>query len=124
MRFHGLFAPNAKLLSRVVPAGEKAPRPCRAAGTSSSDTPTTDPSRENPSSRRREPSRIDFHSRLKRISKLDVLACGKCGGRIKVLAVIEEPAVIEKILRHLGLPHVPLPTSPARGQRAFDFFAA
>ncbi len=26
-----------------------------------------------------------------------------CGGKLKMIAVIEEPAVIEKILRHLGL---------------------
>jgi hypothetical protein len=63
-------------------------------------------------------------SLLKRIFKFDVLACGRCGGRMKVIAVIEEPPVIEKILGHMGLPNVPLPTSPARGQRAFDFFAA
>jgi hypothetical protein len=43
---------------------------------------------------------------------------------MKVIAMLEEPPVIEKILRHLGLPHVPLPTAPVRGQRAFDFFAA
>jgi hypothetical protein len=43
---------------------------------------------------------------------------------MKVIAVIEEPPAIEKILGHLGLPHVPVPTAPARGPRAFDFFAA
>jgi hypothetical protein len=124
VRFHGLFAPNAKLRSRVVPAGEKAPRPCRAAGTSSSDRPTTVFSNENPSWLRRKPSRIDRASLLQSIFKLDVLACGKCSGRMKVLTVIEEPTVTEKILRHLELPHVPLPTTPARGERAFEFWAA
>ncbi len=107
-----------------MPAGEKAQRPFRADRTSSSDTPTTVRSDENPSSLRSKPSRIDWTSLLKCIFKLDVLACGKCGGRMKLLAVIKEPAVTEKILRHLGLPHIPLPTSPARRQRAFDFFAA
>jgi hypothetical protein len=34
----------------------------------------------------------------------DVLACGKCGGRLKLIALIDQPAVIEKILSHLGLP--------------------
>lgn len=43
---------------------------------------------------------------------------------MRVISVIEEPDVIEKILRHLGLPPVPLPTAKARGQRAFDFEAA
>jgi hypothetical protein len=31
---------------------------------------------------------------------------------MRVIAVIEEPPAIEKILRRLGLPHVPLPTAP------------
>jgi hypothetical protein len=43
---------------------------------------------------------------------------------MKGTAVVEEQPVIEKILSHLGLPHVPLPTSPARWQRAFDLFTA
>ena len=46
------------------------------------------------------------------------------GGRMRVISVVEEPPIIGKILRHLGLPHVPLPTSPARGQKAFAFEAA
>ena len=69
-------------------------------------------------------SQLLVFSLLKRIFKYDVLACGRCGGRMRVIALIEEQPLIEKILSHLGLPHVPLPTSPARGQRAFDFFAA
>jgi hypothetical protein len=47
-------------------------------------------------------------------SEIDVLQCARCGGRMRVISVVEEPAVIEKLLRHLGLPHVPLPTAPAR----------
>ena len=29
--------------------------------------------------------------------------CEKCGGKVKVIACIEDPEVIEKILKHLGL---------------------
>ena len=29
--------------------------------------------------------------------------CDKCGGRVKIIASIEDPEVIEKILKHLGL---------------------
>ena len=69
-------------------------------------------------------SRIDWASLLRRVFKIDLLACARCAGRMRVISVIEEPPVIEKILRHLGLPHVPLPTAPARGQKAFAFEAA
>jgi hypothetical protein len=34
----------------------------------------------------------------------DVLACPRCGGRLCLIALIEWPAVIERILRHLRLP--------------------
>jgi hypothetical protein len=44
----------------------------------------------------------------------DVLACDRCGGRLRLVALIEEAAVIGRILRHLGLPtEVPSPR-PAR----------
>ena len=44
----------------------------------------------------------------------DVLACPRCGGRLRLIALIEEAAVIERILRHLGVPtEIPAPR-PAR----------
>jgi hypothetical protein len=36
---------------------------------------------------------------------VDALAC-PCGGRVRIRAVIEDPAVIRRILHHLGLPAV------------------
>ncbi len=33
----------------------------------------------------------------------DVLACPRCGGRMVVLATIEDPTVIRRILTHVGL---------------------
>jgi len=35
---------------------------------------------------------------------VDVLACARCGGRMRVVASIEDPVVVRKILTHLGLP--------------------
>jgi hypothetical protein len=45
---------------------------------------------------------------------LDILACPDCGGRRRLLATIEDRAVVEKILTHLGLPADPPRPSPAR----------
>ena len=54
---------------------------------------------------------------LERTFAIDVLACPDCGGRLRLLATIADRAVIEKILRHLGLPvHAPR-AAPARGIR-------
>jgi hypothetical protein len=41
-------------------------------------------------------------------------ACPQCGGPFTLIAAIEDPAVIIKMLSHLGLPTHALPRSPAR----------
>ena len=35
---------------------------------------------------------------------LDVLRCPRCAGRMELIATIDDPAVIDRILAHLGLP--------------------
>jgi hypothetical protein len=42
------------------------------------------------------------------------LACPECGGRLRLLATIDDTAVVDKILRHLGLPVEP--PVPARAR--------
>ena len=39
--------------------------------------------------------------RLKRVFNIDIETCEACGGRVKVIASIEDPSVIEHILKHL-----------------------
>ncbi|MCY4660502.1 MAG: hypothetical protein OXF93_11920 [Acidobacteria bacterium] len=51
---------------------------------------------------------------LRRSFEFDVLECPRCGGRLQLIAVIEDPAVIERILRHLGLPTDIPEARPAR----------
>ena len=41
-------------------------------------------------------------------------AAAVCGGTLKIIAVIEEPTVIERILTHLGLCAQPPPRAPVR----------
>ncbi len=41
---------------------------------------------------------------LKRVFDIDIEHCPHCGGRVKIIAAIEDPAVIVSILTHLGLP--------------------
>src|SRR5512139_2115262 len=45
---------------------------------------------------------------------VDILACPDCGGRLRLLATIEDRAAVEKILTHLGLPVELPPPSAAR----------
>jgi hypothetical protein len=44
---------------------------------------------------------ISWAQRLKRVFNIDIEICNKCGGALKVIACIEEPGVIRKILTHL-----------------------
>jgi hypothetical protein len=47
---------------------------------------------------------------MRRSFGIDTLACPRCPGRLRLIALIEEPSVIERILRHLCLPtEVPTP---------------
>jgi len=41
---------------------------------------------------------------MRRAFDLDVLRCPRCAGRMQLIATIEDPAVIQRILAHLGLP--------------------
>ena len=51
---------------------------------------------------------------MQRSFGFDVLACPRCAGRLELIALIEDPTVIRRILSHLGMPtEVPTPR-PAR----------
>jgi hypothetical protein len=50
------------------------------------------------------PPYVAWADLLRRVFALDVLACPDCGGRLRLLATIEERAVVEQILTHLRLP--------------------
>ena len=47
--------------------------------------------------------RLAWSELFRRVWREDVLVCSRCGGEMRLVAVIEEPAVIEKILKHVGL---------------------
>jgi hypothetical protein len=58
------------------------------------------------------PRHFPWADLLRRTFEIDVLACPDCGGRLRLLATIEHPEVIAKILKHLKLPvDPPEPTS-------------
>src|SRR5262249_59564235 len=51
---------------------------------------------------------------LKRVFDVDVEHCPNCGGALKIIAAIDDPPVIVKILSHLGLSTRGPPRAPAR----------
>ncbi|MBS0445732.1 MAG: hypothetical protein JSR59_07265 [Proteobacteria bacterium] len=72
------------------------------------------PAEPEPDDGHRWASRISWALLLKRVFEIDMQHCPNCGGELKIIATILDPAVIERILDHLGLPARPPPRSPAR----------
>ena len=44
---------------------------------------------------------MTWAQRLKRVSRIDIDQCARCGGKLEVIASIEEPQVIARILAHI-----------------------
>src|ERR1043166_8876834 len=62
------------------------------------------------------PKYVAWAALLERTFAIDVLACPECGGRLRLIATINDSSVIDKILGHLGLPTeapTPMPAKAA-----------
>jgi hypothetical protein len=44
---------------------------------------------------------MSWAQRLKRVFNIEIETCRACGGAVKIIACIEDPVVIDKILTHL-----------------------
>jgi hypothetical protein len=100
-RYHGVFAPASPDRSRVVP---------RTGGVVSNEGQGGEPSDTD---RQRS---LTWAQRLKRLFAIDIETCWRCGGQLKVIASIEDPPVIERILAHL-VGHTAEPVDPAHRSR-------
>jgi hypothetical protein len=58
--------------------------------------------------------RLEWAVMMKRTFGFAVLTCPKCSRRMRVISTITEPAVVRKMLDHLGVRASPLPRAPAR----------
>ena len=86
-RYHGVFAPNSAHRAQVTKGGRG-----RDARRPEDSTPAT------PAERR---AAMTWAQRLKRVFGIDIETCLACGGAMRIIACIEDPVVIEKILAHL-----------------------
>jgi hypothetical protein len=106
IRFHGVFAPNSQHRARVTPAkrgkGTKAQWPDK-------------PQVQTPAECR---ASMTWAQRLKRVFNIDIETCPACGGAVRIIACIEDPVVIEKILTHLHKKETSAQASPLPPCRA------
>jgi hypothetical protein len=78
------------------------------------ESPADQPPEDPAETARRQAHGQCWAALMERTFGFDVLACPRCGGRLRLIALIEEAAVISRILRHLGMPtEIPAPR-PAR----------
>jgi hypothetical protein len=84
-RFHGVFAAHAALRTAITPAGRGTGIKQRAGVV---EAPTS------------QDVRMNWARRLKRVFGIEIEQCARCGGRLRVIASIEEPELIERILAH------------------------
>ena len=88
-RFHGVFAPNSKQREHIVPK--------RQPEAQAPDKPTAP---------------MTWMQRLKRVFAIDIETCPKCGGKLRVIACIEDPDVIATILEHIRARDEAQPSQP------------
>jgi len=84
-----VFAPNSAHRAHLTKAG----RGKGATGQAAAET-----HERTPAERR---AAMTWAQRLKRVFGIDIETCAVCGGAMRIIACIEDPVVIEKILAHL-----------------------
>ena len=89
-RFHGVFASNSQYRAQVVKGQD--------------ETQALEKEIRTEGEKR---AAMTWAHRLKRAFNIDIAICEICGGKAKVIACIEDPVVISKILTHLNLQSPP-----------------
>ena len=117
VRYHGILAPSAAWRPLVVPEVQG----CVAS--THRDCPAARPDAANAKEKRNcRPRNYSWSQLLHRVFEFDVLKCPRCGGRMRILAAINPPDAIHKILVCLGLPARPPPIARAMSAAGSDFF--
>ncbi len=109
--YHGVLGPRAawrrEVVRRETSAGGGETVVIEVLGAQAGQADTPDAARRGARGHR-------WAELMRRTFGVDVLACPRCGGRLRLIALIEEAAVIGRILRHLSLSTVIPAPRPAR----------
>jgi hypothetical protein len=130
-RFHGIFAPNARLRSALRPL---VPQPSQPSQLQLAQTtlPDVEPAVTTDDQLAVSPDQLPqlpvcyrrpWAELLARIFGHQVLICPRCRRRMNRIQLVDDPAVIHRILTHLGLPTSLPIVAPARDppQPELDF---
>jgi hypothetical protein len=103
-RYHGILAPHAEQRAKVVPAKSNGNEPSEERKKSGSTK-----------------YRLTWAALIARVFKFQVDVCPECGGRMRIIAFITDPASVQRYLRGEGLPTEPPPIAPARPPPQLEF---
>ena len=105
LRYHGVLAPRARARERIVPAKPVA-EPAAADGDASAASCG---------------HRLRWATLLARVFSSDLSECAACGGRLRIIAALTDPASIRTCLEGVGLPAWAPPRAPP--EPLFEFAA-
>jgi len=109
VRYHGVLAPSAGWRALLVPPGPETDYP-QSHPRCEVGRPVSDSGPESPKPKGN--GRVRNYSwalLLRRVFAVNVLECPECHGRMRIVAAIQAPEAICKILQCLGLPARPPP---------------
>jgi hypothetical protein len=105
--YHGVLAPNARWRARVVTYGALPGSGAMAPNVKRDPDDDAAPSAAPAQSRH-----WAWANLMRRAFDVDVLACPRCGGRLRLLGTIEDPVAIRAILDSLAVSAAPLDRPP------------
>ena len=105
LHYHGVLAPRARARDLIVPAQPVA-EPAAADGAASAASCG---------------HRLRWATLLGRVFSSDLSECAACGGRLRIIAALTDPASIRTYLEGVGLPAMPPPRAPP--EPLFEFAA-
>ena len=98
LRYHGLLAPNSKMRSKIIPQQNEEKR-----------------------EKKENPEHGKWADLLKRSFVIDILKCAQCGGKMRVISTIQDPAIAKRILESIGIPYEPPRKAPPRAPPRQEF---
>jgi hypothetical protein len=113
VRYHGTLAPSSRWRSSIVPmpsSDDEETGSRKHAGCVVKKGQKDSQEKDDRVQKAGHSRNYSWAELLKRVFDFDILRCGTCGGRMRILCAINPPPAIKRILDCLGLPSRPPPS--------------